>query len=392
MGCFSKIWSRYSLKPSYIRECLRVKCREYGSHLPDIRPRGDADYVVVGRWMIARRLAVLAAGFLGLGSLWVILACLPARSDRAADGVSTYRYNALPLRFKSGRVAILGKSGYLAYEGEVEDGAANGTGVLYAPDGDVVYRGGFSQNQYSGFGERYYPGNLLWYAGDFAANEFEGEGTLYRKSGVVEYEGGFAGGLKEGRGVLYDGSGKQIYEGSFQKDRIVYEELAGRTASEMAAIYTGSRILYISEQDNCVFMPGISAVYRAHSGEKTVDGVWTVDGVYVLEQSIWLDGSLLEEIPRISAAVGPAVYEGNTCLAMPDAVAVNQAAGRQEAEAHRVRMETTPLFEDCMQVDGYDEGYLMYLYRFDTEDYLYTFFCTEKNGGFSCYLIEGKEM
>ena len=159
MGCFSKIWSRYSLKPSYIRECLRVKCREYGSHLPDIRPRGDADYVVVGRWMIARRLAVLAAGFLGLGSLWVILACLPARSDRAADGVSTYRYNALPLRFKSGRVAILGKSGYLAYEGEVEDGAANGTGVLYAPDGDVVYRGGFSQNQYSGFGERYYPGN-----------------------------------------------------------------------------------------------------------------------------------------------------------------------------------------------------------------------------------------
>lgn len=385
MDCFSRIPNR--LKPSYIRE----KCREYGSCLPHIRPGGKADYMIIGGWMIARRLAVLALAFLGLGSLWVIFACLPARSDTVTDGVSVYRYNALPLRFKSGQVAILGRSGYLAYEGEVEGGAANGNGVLYAPGGDLVYRGGFSQNQYSGSGERYYPGNILWYTGDFMENQFDGEGTLYRENGVIEYEGGFSKGQKEGHGILYNGSGKQIYEGSFQKDRIVYEEMAGRSASEMASLYTGRRMAYTSDREYCVFLPEISAVYRAYNGEETVDGEWTVDGIYVLSQSICLGGSLLENIPQVSGAVGPAVYEGNTRLTMPDAVAVNRAGG-QEDMGGGVRMEMTPLFEDCMQVTGYDKEYLMYLYRFDTADYLYTFFCTEKNGGFFCYLIEEKEI
>ncbi|MBO5292146.1 MAG: hypothetical protein J6B10_03075 [Lachnospiraceae bacterium] len=387
---FSKL--RLWTKPSYIKNHLLVKIREYLNHLFNLRPEHKQDYYCFGRWMVSRKLAALLIVFTAAVSLYVIFALKPERTDQAFGQIETYRYNAVPLKFKSGRVAILGKSGYLAYEGEVDGGAANGEGILYAPDGDVVYRGAFVENQYSGEGKRYYDSNSLWYEGSFAENQFAGEGKLYRENGTLEYEGSFAAGLKDGHGILYDGSGSRIYEGSFHRDSIVYEELLGRTASELSAMYSGRKLVYTSASEYCVYLPEINAVYRAHSGENTLEGEWTADGIYVLKQSVDLEGNILDGIPQVSTAVGTPVYEGNTAVTLPDAVAINAIAGKEGIQNSGVRMETTQLLEDCMRVDAYDNSHLTYLYRFDTEKYVYTFFCTEKNGGFDFYLLEEKDI
>lgn len=378
-----KLW----LKPSYIQNRLLVKIRAGINKLFHIRPENEEDYYSFGRWLVGKKLAILLMVIIGAVSLYAILALKPSVSDAAAGQVKIYRYNSAPLKFAEGRVAILGKSGYLAYEGEVSNGAANGEGTLYAKSGEPVYRGSFADSKYNGEGKRYYPGNSLWYEGGFLDNQFEGEGKLYRENGTLEYEGDFAAGYKDGAGTLYDGAGKAVYQGNFQKDRILYEELLNRTTAEVAEAYTGQQTVYTSDKEYCVTMPDIGAMYRAHSGEETLDGEWTTDGIYVLSSSICLNGEVTDRISTVSQLLGAPSYEGNTAVTLPDAIAINECLAMGQRP---VQLETIPLFEDCIQVERYDTSYLTYLYRFETEDYLYTFFSTEKNSGFHFYLLEGK--
>lgn len=150
--------------------------------------------------------------------------------------------------------------GVLCYKGEFAEGACDGQGVAYYPDGGQKYRGAFVQGQYEGEGSLYYENGQLQYKGQFSAGLFEGEGRLYGEDGSLLYEGAFQGGLYAGEGKLRIGrqlqlagqfengeplgevalyrAGKLCYQGEVQERQP--SGLGTLYASDGTAIYTGS--------------------------------------------------------------------------------------------------------------------------------------------------------
>ena len=132
-----RMWTSWT----YLRSRLVVKIRDFFYSLLGIKPRNKNDYFTIGRLMISKRLAYAVVIVIGVASLWYIASerSLFERFDES--GVQTYRYNSLRLRMVKGRVRILGRSGYLAYDGMVDEGYAAGEGTLYNPQGNTVYVG-----------------------------------------------------------------------------------------------------------------------------------------------------------------------------------------------------------------------------------------------------------
>lgn len=189
--------------PRYVKEHLLVRIKKFLTVLLNVRPKDKDDYYTVFGWMISRKLAFAIVVFLGLICVVFIAGMKPVNimgNSGSDSGIITYRYDAIPLRFHSGQVRILGKSGYRAYEGSMKDGVVEGTGKLYGKEGNLVYSGEFDENMYNGTGKRYYDNQMLWYQGEFKDNEFSGTGILYRDNGVKEYEGEFSENEKTVRG------------------------------------------------------------------------------------------------------------------------------------------------------------------------------------------------
>lgn len=382
--------ARLWLTPSFWKNKALTKLRSGMKKLLDVRPADESDYYALGGLYVGKKLA--AAGVLAAGLLCFvyIMAMLPEKG-RAEEAYRVYRYLSLPLKFQSGKVGILGRSGYLAYVGEVDAGAANGQGVLYDPGGNKVYEGQFESSRYNGEGIRYYKNSSVLYQGGFRDNQYEGEGSLYREDGTKEYEGGFHLGKKEGAGVLYGGNGDAVFQGNFNKDEIIYKEFLNKTTEEAAAMYTGRKHIYMSDSDYCVSMKDIGAVYAFRSGLETLEEEWTIEGVYVLSGSALLEGKRIEDIAGLVKNFGEPEYEGNAALSTADAAAVAEASSYGEVLSGRPELQSTAIFEDVTQIDAVSGEYLVYLYRYELDGCAYTFFCSDKNKGFDLYLIEEKE-
>jgi hypothetical protein len=364
------------------------KIKEFGGNIVDVKPKKEEDYCTVLGLRMGRKLVLWSLAIVALLSLGCIYLVMPVSG--MADGIRTYRYNALPLKFTSGQVRILAESGYVAYEGNVSKGAVNGLGTLYREDGSVVYEGEFQNNKYDGEGKSYYSGNRLQYEGQFVNNEFQGKGTLYREDGTKEYEGEFAFGQKQGEGKLYDNGGHAVYQGSFVKDSIRYQELLGKPVTEVAEMYTGSRVVYENDQEYCVALEDIDSVYISEGDVNTLEQENSVQGVYVLSSYIVLDGKKYNTINDLKKKFKVISYEGNSSLTMADAVAVNEAAKKMDVLDGEVKMDTTPVFEDVFTVDSIDKSYEAYVYQFEDENIIYTFFAKEKRADFDFYLMEQK--
>lgn len=366
------------------------KLRTLFQKLSDVKPKSQEDYLTVGAWLVSRKLAlllILGACVLCGSYIWMV----KPQSVGGESPYKTYKYNSPALKLQTDTVCILGKSGYKAYVGQIQEGVITGIGTLYRKDGTVAYAGEFSGNAYNGQGKRYYESENLWYEGTFSDNEFDGEGSLYRENGTLQYEGEFLRGYMEGAGVLYDGGENPVYTGSFQKNEIRYEELLGKTASQTAQMYTGERRVYESEEDYCVVMPDINAAYYSVSGDASLDGEWMTKGVYVFKDYLYINGVKVQDIQEVRALLGEPEYEGNTNVSGNDAVAVNEAYSLMDIGDilyGKVEMSTTPLFEEVIRVDSYDTGYLVYIYVFQTKDRTYTFYCGEKEKEFAFYLLE----
>lgn len=373
-------------KSDKIRTVIKIK-KILGS-MVDVKPKKEEDYCSVLGLRMGRKLILWILLAAALVSIGCILLVMP--ESGMADGVRTYRYNALPLKFTSGQVRILAKSGYVAYEGEVSKGAANGTGTLYRNDQSLVYQGQFLNNKYQGDGKCYYKGNQLQYEGEFVNNQFQGQGILYRQDGTKEYEGTFSFGKKQGEGKLYDAGGKLVYTGNFVKDRINYQELLGKSVTEVAQMYTGGRVVYENDSEYCVSMEDIDSIYISQGEVNTLEQEGTVQGVYVLSSSIVLDGSEYKTIGELKKKFKLISYEGNTSLTMADAVAVNVASQKAEVLNGAATMDTTAVFEDVITVNSVDKSYQAYIYQLEDENIIYTFFSKEKGTDFDFYLMEQK--
>lgn len=389
----SKVYSVFSkvrvwLSPSYLRNKGIAKLRSCVAQLFDVKPRSREDYYPVLGWLVGKKLAYAVLLLVAVGSACYISSMLP---EYMGEGYRTYKYNSAALKYTSGKVGILAADGRLAYVGEVEAGMAAGMGSLYDAQGNLVYEGEFEHSAYCGNGKRYYPNGILRYEGAFWENQFEGAGALYRENGTMEYEGDFSGDNKEGKGILYSSTENPVYTGTFQKGDIVYSELLGKSAVQAGAMYTGDTRVYGSGQSYCVAMPEIQALYCMDMDGNKLDEERSITDVYVLRPEICIQGTSYTNIGDITEAFGESAYEGNTAVSLKDAIAVNEACRERQILNGRVLVQGEAVFDDVYQVEEYDGSYLVYLYVFQIDDIVYTFYTTEKNNGFDMYSMEADE-
>ena len=375
--------------PAFLRTKVLLKIREFFAKLVDVRPRDKRDYYPIFRWLVSKRLAFALVVALGLVSLLYISNMLPDNFTKDGGRIPTYKYRAIPLKFHTGTVNILAKDGYVAYTGEVDGGAACGQGVLYAADGSIVYEGQFANSMYNGEGTLYYPSGSPKYVGTFTDNEYNGTGNSYRSNGVLEYSGDYVAGVRTGSGTLYNSVGSKVFQGSFLGGEIVYHDFLTRPTSEVPELYSGETAVYQSNEEYCVTMPEIDAVYAVKDGSNTLENEWTVDRVYVLHGSVPLESGTCTTLRQLMDAMGEPLYFGTAWVNLPEAVAWDLAAEEQPDRMDQVRIESTASFENVFSVSDYDRDFQMYLYTFEQSGLLYTFYFTGAGESeFVMYAIE----
>lgn len=376
--------------PTFLKNRFLVKVRSFFAGLLDVRPRDKRDYYSVFRWLVSKRLAFALVIALGLGAAVYIGMTLPEGFLRrgAGESIPTYRYRSLPLKFISGTVNILDRRGRLSYTGEVSGGAASGEGVLYNAAGEMVYEGQFEHNRYNGSGTQYYRSGVVEYQGQFRDNSYDGVGNWYRPSGVLEYSGDYVMGVRTGHGTLYNSVGSQVFQGNFLNNEILYYDFLSRPVGEVPQLYSGALTVYQSEDESCAAMPEIGAVYSVKDGGNTLDNQWTVDQVFILRDELPLDGSRLTTIRQMTAAMGTPLYYGEAWVDLPEAVAWNLAAAARPDEMEPVSIDRENTLEDVVTVSGYDRDCQMYLYTFEKDGLLYTFYTLgERSAEFVMYAI-----
>ena len=377
---------------SFLRAKLVEKIREFFVKVFDVRPKHKNDYYEVFGWLVSKRLAYAILIVIGVLSMIYLVSIRSMYLPTAqVDGIKTYDYDDVMLRFAKGNVRIRGKSGYLAYQGEVEKGAVNGYGNLYGVDGTLLYQGDFANNEYEGNGTQYYPDGTMHYKGAFSRNLYEGTGRLYRENGSLAYDGEFSRGMKEGIGKLYGAGDKPVYEGSFSQDQLVYSALLGKSTAEVAQSYSGERVIYQTENEFSVLMPDINALYVGVTDEENLEDTVMVDSVYVLKNTITFGKNECSTITELRNVFGEEVYDGNSIVTLPEAVAINYLNKQKQTLNGSVEMELAEDFTDVFTVSEIQEDYPVYLYCFRKDGLLYTFVCGDRDDTFAFYSIMGEE-
>ena len=385
---FISLWTRFHMWTSrnFILAAVLNRIRSFFSNLFNVRPRNKKDYYTVFGWLISKRLAYAIIIVIGALSIYYLAAVNPPSVFRTA-GIKTYSYNSLALRFTKGEVNIKGKSGYLAYTGNVSKGRVTGQGVLYNPEGVTVYIGEFDNNMYNGSGKLYYDDAVMEYDGEFRDNLFEGKGILYRSNGSREYDGSFVSGLMEGSGTLYDTADNPIYTGSFSHGSLQYGELIGKKTTDAADYYTGKTTVYYDDDYYAVKMNDINAVYYGRSTTDELDAGVNIDGVYVTQNYYSAGGVSCNTISDLVSYFGEAQYEGNTLVVMPEAVAIESMSSTEGTQFSSTAMDTEKVFDDVFEVKNFDQSYMVYIYTFEKDGLSYTFFCNGRNTQFAMYQI-----
>lgn len=342
-------------------------------------PKDNNDYYPCLKWLISKRLVFFIVLVIGILSIFL------------CQNSVTYPYNSILLRFFSGDVRIKAKSGYVAYEGEVKKGKAEGEGTLYGKSGNRIYTGAFKNSMYNGEGTLFYENGQIQYKGEFKENEFYGIGELYRENGSIEYKGGFYKGKKEGEGRLYNNTNHLIFAGNFLGNQVYYEELLGKSTEEIASMYSGAYMIYKDKDNVVVALEEISALYQG-SQEASLENGWKVGEIYVCKDWISIGREEYFKIEELKKVLGNPVYEGNTYLTMAEAVCLEYTnrAGITILKPAIIKKE--PLYQEVVQVAGLETDYMVYLYTYEYGGLFYSFYCQSRDGEFAMYQIEKAEV
>lgn len=383
---------RLWLSWNYVRTRVIGGIRDFFFKLLDVKPKNKNDYFSVFGWMVSKRLAYAGIIIVGVLSIWYIGATTKVFDRLTANGgLRTYSYDSVLLRLAKDKVRIKARSGYVAYEGEVSKGYVTGVGTLYSPDNVMLYNGSFLKNRYEGEGSQYYETGALRYTGSFHDNLYEGEGKLYREDGTEEYEGGFFAGMKDGHGKLVDSGNNAIYEGSFASDEIVYSELLGKSADEIRNMYFGRQVLYEESgdlgSDSVIHLKDINALYLSQSDGSAADDSGKATQVVVLKDTFRSGMSEADDIEGLRQILGNPIYEGNSSVILPEAIAINVLNDSRKTINGRVDMDVTEVYSDDIVVNRFATDYPVYVYTFKRGSLVYSFVCREKGGDFVFYEI-----
>lgn len=385
------LWTKLKLitNISFLKTRVFTKIRKFFSLLFDIRPRNKNDYVGFGRWLISKRLAIALIVVAGILSAYYIFYVNPPKAFTSDSGkIKTYSYNSLPLRFTTGRVNILARSGYTAYTGDVVKGEVKGVGTLFAPDGKVVYKGDFANNMYNGSGVLYYPSGSARYSGQFKDNLYTGSGIEYRENGTKEYEGNFSLGKRTGEGTLYDAAGNEILRGSFSEGGIIFEELLGKTTGQISNIYRGERVIYMDPDYFVVYLKEIGCAVYGYSTSSTLSGDVPAEGAYVFKNSFSYKGKEYKDAESMKKDFKDPAYEGNAYTIMPEALCAYLLAQKSNLFYGDTGCSFSNTFDDAITVDSFNRDNIVYIYTYVIDGIRYTFFCNDRTGAFEMYLME----
>lgn len=378
--------------PTYVKNEILKRLILYFREFTNVRPKDKNDYYGIFGWLVSKRLAFFIVVFIGLASAYYLTILHPISTLMSSEnGIKTYDYNSIPLRFTEGNVRILGKSKYLAYEGSVKGGYAQGNGTLYRKDGTKVYEGKFENSLFQGTGISYYPTEQVQYTGTFQQNLYNGIGKLYRTNGSLEYSGEFLDGMKEGEGTLYDSGNNKVFVGNFVKDYLLYSDFVGKSTAEANTMYIGSKTIYTDEEYFVVDMSDINAVYYGRQGEENITDEIMVEGVYILKDAFEYSGKKGKTIAEISQIMGDVIYEGNAYIVLPEAVAIHVMNLRGNEFYGDVIKDSELILTDAVLVNEYDRDYSIYIYTYVQNGLRYTFFAKDRTGKFAMYLIEKEE-
>lgn len=358
------------------------------------KPQDKSDYYSFGHWMVSRRLAVFIILILSMIGIYYFVFLSPINFlSKSSDNIREYKYDSIALRLVNGDVKIISKQGDIAYLGHVSKGAANGDGILYFPDGydtgKIMYSGQFVNNKYEGKGTLYYEEGVVRYSGDFKNNKREGEGTSYRLNGSVEYTGEFRDDCMDGQGTIYDSSNNKVYEGLFSKNNLLCENLLDKSSEEISSIYFGDREVYYSDEIYMVALKYIDMVYSGKAQQDILYDSIYAEEVFALKTSCYLHGKEYRTIKEIIDDMGQPVYEGNTFITESELIAINSGKESYEAWGRPVILNLTSTIDGVYEMsekEYYDE--YVYIYVFDIDKIMYTFYCTDKNQGFVMYKLQ----
>lgn len=107
---------------------------------------------------------------------------------------------------------------WFTYEGEIENGKANGKGMALYENGNR-YEGHFTDNQRTGYGIAITKAGEK-YEGQWQNDRFNGKGKYTWKNGDY-YIGIFEEAKRHGKGKLYNAQGKLLQDGLWENDKFV---------------------------------------------------------------------------------------------------------------------------------------------------------------------------
>ena len=383
------------LSPNYLLARLTEGLRTFFAKVLNVKPKDKNDYYTIGNWMVSKRLAFALVIIIGVLSLvYIILSWNALFPGRGNDNINTYGYNNVLLKFAKGTVRIKGKSGYLAYEGDVSNGSCNGAGTLMNPAGHVVYQGNFKLSMYEGEGTKYYDDGTLNYKGGFHENLYSGEGDLYRKNGSMEYRGQFALNMKEGEGTLYDMGFNPVFQGTFTQDDIKFSDLIGKHASELASAYTGDTVMYQSTDERVRFMPDISAMTVEYLDDESLDKDATVESVYVVRDYFHTADKDITSFSDLNEIFGQPVYVGTAYAVLPELLTINEISRSTDKVIINGVADITEnsVFTEYTEVKDYDRDYQIYLHTYHKDGLMYNFVTEQGLDTFSFYYIVTEDM
>jgi hypothetical protein len=163
-----------------------------------------------------------------------------------------------------------------------------------------------------------------------------------------------------------------------------------KKTSDVAGMYTGRREVYTGDDVYCVYMSDIDAVYYGEDQSNSLDEDFKVTGLYVLKNSIKLDGEELNEINDVKNSMGDVIYQGNTIMSDSDEIALNKACevyGKNVLYGKATYTQET-IFDDVYEVSNFERQYTVYIYVCEKDGIIYTFFCKDKDAGFGFYMME----
>lgn len=381
----AKIRKAFNL--TYISNKVKVCITKLFTMLFDFKPKDKNDYYTFWGWMLAKKLAFTIIFAIVLVNVYILCQILPNSEDNTG-GYKTYAYNSFGLKFYDGKVYILNENKNIAYEGSVEDGQVLGQGKLYDDAGILVYEGAFENSRYNGSGTLYEDGVMV-YSGDFVDNIYQGEGILYRINGSKSYEGTFLAGKRHGEGELYNTNGNVVYTGNFVNDYLRYEDMIGKATSEVSGMYTGSKVVYTYDESFGVEMKEINALYVGAEEESLEEDGWPITGIYVLDQAFPYGNELYENVNDLEKVAGELLYEGSTIPEPMDAVAMKLLEDNGNVLlSEDLEISLSQFYDNSFEVESYDKKYVIYIYQYSIDGFMYTFFSGQSDGSFQMYLIE----